>query len=268
MKKEQIKKEALNTNYVKPNAQAIISKIDDIAIGDNKGSNQRISTTNLIIASIKKGDFVLEYKKKKTNKLVKFSTLNRVNNEDFRGFIESFKIQLGVNNLPTWQNKTDEGKARMRILRDVFIVALPLIKADAIDTDDKGNSLTGANDSKLLLKGAFVKENYQPLNKDNVKQVALNFNQLKTVAQNYYKENNFSNDVETKNTSFEQMLVRTATVITEDMHNGCESNENFTHSKMVALATACNNWCRVLKENQLKATTPEQRARIEKKATA
>ena len=158
MKKEQIKKEALNTNYVKPNAQAIISKIDDIAIGDNKGSNQRISTTNLIIASIKKGDFVLEYKKKKTNKLVKFSTLNTVNNEDFRGFIESFKIQLGVNNLPTWQNKTDEGKARMRILRDVFIVALPLIKADAIDTDDKGKSLTGANDSKLLLKGAFVKE--------------------------------------------------------------------------------------------------------------
>ena len=64
MKKEQIKKEALNTNYVKPNAQAIISKIDDIAIGDNKGSNQRISTTNLIISSIQKGDFVLEYKKK------------------------------------------------------------------------------------------------------------------------------------------------------------------------------------------------------------
>ena len=169
-----------------------------------------------------------------------------------------------MNNLPNWQSKTDEGKSRMRILRDVFVVALPLIKAGAIDTDNKGKSLTGANDSKLLVKGAFVKENYQPLNKDNLKQVALNFNQLKTVAQNYYKEKNFSNDVETKNTQFEQQLVKTTTMITEDTHNGCESNENFTQSKMIALATACNNWCRKLKELQLEAMTPEQRARKQK----
>ena len=260
MKKED--KKIIATN--KATTQEIISKIDDIAIGENKSSNQRISTTNLIISAINKGDFVLEYVKKKTKKTVKFSELNQVTNEDFRGFIESFKIQLGVNNLPNWQSKTDEGKSRMRILRDVFVVALPLIKAGAIDTDNKGKSLTGANDSKLLVKGAFVKENYQPLNKDNLKQVALNFNQLKTVAQNYYKEKNFSNDVETKNTQFEQQLVKTTTMITEDTHNGCESNENFTQSKMIALATACNNWCRKLKELQLNAMTPEQRARKQK----
>ena len=254
-------KKIIATN--KATTQEIISKIDDIAIGENKSSNQRISTTNLIINAINKGDFVLQYKKKKTNKLVKFSELNQVTNEDFRGFIESFKIQLGVNSLPNWQSKTDEGKARMRILRDVFVVALPLIKADAI-SEKNGKSLAGANDSKLLIDGDFVFENYEPLNKDDLKQVALNFNQLKTVAQNYYKDKNFSNDVETKNTQFEQQLVKTTTMITEDTHNGCESNENFTQSKMIALATACNNWCRKLKELQLEAMTPEQRARKQK----
>ena len=66
MKKED--KKIIATN--KATSQEIISKIDDIAIGENKSSNQRISTTNLIISAINKGDFVLEYVKKKTKKTV------------------------------------------------------------------------------------------------------------------------------------------------------------------------------------------------------
>ena len=46
--------------------------------------------------------------------------INKITNADVRGFVNCYKEYLGVETDPTWDNKTDTGKERLRILKDSF----------------------------------------------------------------------------------------------------------------------------------------------------
>jgi len=238
-----------NINNVDTIKQERISQIDEIWSSDNKGSNARISfTTNIINDVIQKRVF-LKYVKGQGKKAqsIEFDKLNKIDNSNVRGFIATYKQWLGVEALKTWSNKTPDGKARLRILRDGFVASLPIIKTEALIPVDKcpnKKQFTGNNNSRIWVDGInYVAKYKSELNSVSNDKVALNFSELMQVAKAYYNAG-FGDDDINKNNSFTNSIVQLTTKIKTDMDNDCANNqpEKDTQNKMIAMVSVANQW--------------------------
>jgi len=226
-----------------------ISQIDEIWNSDNKGSNARISFTTNIISDVSKKHVVLSYVKGtgKNATTIKFDTLNQINNANVRGFIQAYKHWLGVDKLDSWSNKTPDGKARLRILRDGFICALPIIKTNAlipVDKCPKQKQFTGNNNSRIWVNGIdYVAKYKSELNSVDNDKVALNFSELMQVAKAYYNAGYGDDDIN-KNNAFTNAIVSLTTKIQTDIGEDCKNNqpEKMTKDKMVVLVDVANKW--------------------------
>jgi len=239
-------KNEINIDTIK---QARISQIDEIWSSDNKGSNARISFTTNIINDVIQKRVVLKYVKGQGKKAqsIEFHKLNKIDNSNVRGFIATYKQWLGVSTLKSWSNKSPDGKARLRILRDGFIASLPIIKVDALIPVDKcpnKKQFTGNNNSRIWVDGInYVSAYKSELNSVSNDKVALNFSELMQVAKAYYNSGFGSEDI-TKNNALTNAIVQLTTKIKTDTDNDCESNqpEKDTKAKMVALVGVANKW--------------------------
>ena len=238
-----------NINNVDTIKQECISQIDEIWSSDNKGSNARISFTTNIINDVIQKRVVLKYVRGQGKKAttIEFHKLNMVDNSNVRGFIATYKQWLGVDALKTWSNKTPDGKARLRILRDGFVASLPIIKLDALIPVDKcpnKKQFTGNNNSRIWVDGInYVAKYKSELNSVSNDKVALNFSELMQVAKAYYNAG-FGDDDINKNNSFTNSIVQLTTKIKTDMDNDCANNqpEKDTKTKMVAMVSVANQW--------------------------
>ena len=229
--------------------QERISQIDEIWSSDNKGSNARISFTTNIINDVSKKHVVLSYVKGqgKNATVIKFDTLNQVNNANVRGFILKYKQWLGVEKLESWSNKTPDGKARLRILRDGFICALPIIKLEALISVDKcpqKKQFTGNNNSRIWVDGiGYVGKYKSELNSVGNDKVALNFSELSQVAKAYYNAGYGDDDIN-KNNAFTNAIMSLTTKIQTDIGDDCKGNqpEKMTKDKMISLVDVANKW--------------------------
>ena len=150
-----------NKKIVDSSKQEQLTMVDNIVIGNSELGNKRIVLTTMNINTIKSDKFVLKYKDKTTNLEYDFNKLNTVTNRDVRGFVGAYKTWLGVDTLKEWESSTDTGKERMRILKDSFWVALPLIKSNCLQKNKSGRQFTGNKNSEVFIDGDFAK-NYSP----------------------------------------------------------------------------------------------------------
>jgi len=116
------------TNIADNNKQEQLTMIDNIVIGTSELGNKRIVLTKMIVNTVQSGKVVLKYKDKITGLERTFKTINSITNADVRGFVNCYKTYLGVETDPTWDNKTDTGKERLRILKDSFGLPYQLSK--------------------------------------------------------------------------------------------------------------------------------------------
>ena len=229
--------------------QERISQIDEIWASDNKSSNNRIVFTTNIINDVSNKRVVLDYTKGSGNnaQVIKFDTLNKIDNSNVRGFIAKYKQWLGVETLDSWSNKTNDGKARLRILRDGFLASLPIIKLEAlIPLEDcpKKKQFTGNNNSRIWVNGLnYVHKYVSKLNPLENDKIALNFSELMQVAKAYYQAGGGSDDISKEN-KFTNDIARLTTIIKTDMDNDCKSNqpEKNTKDKMIMLVGIANQW--------------------------
>ena len=121
-----------NKKVVDSSKQEQLTMIDNIVIGTSELGNKRIVLMKMIVNTVNSGKVILKYKDKITGLERTFKGLNKITNADVRGFVNCYKTYLGVETNPTWDNKTDTGKERLRILKDSFWVALPMIKVGAL----------------------------------------------------------------------------------------------------------------------------------------
>ena len=145
-----------NKKVVDSSKQEQLTMVDNIVISNAETGHKRLVFTTMIINTIKSDKIVMKYKDKTTNNDRYFEKINKITNRDVRGFIDCYKEYLGVGGLDEWANKTDSGKERMRILKDSFWVALPLIKADVLEKNKSGKQFTGNQNSEVFIDGRFA----------------------------------------------------------------------------------------------------------------
>ena len=102
------------------------TQIDEILLGESSVGNQKIVLVNMITETIKSKKVVLEYdEENKTTgiiKKIKFDNLNQIENKHIKGFVDVYKKYLGVDTLKSWDSTTENGKERMRILKESFLI--------------------------------------------------------------------------------------------------------------------------------------------------
>ena len=194
------------------------TQIDEIMLSEANTGNQKIVLVNMITETIKSKKVVLEYDE--TNKqtgvktLIKFSDLNQIQNKNIKGFVDVYKIYLGVDSLKSWDSTTDNGKERMRILKEAFWVAIVTAHETVIVTNKKGESFTGSKNSEILVDGDFAKQ-YGDLTKD-VDQHPMKFAKLKRATQNYIKSGDTpinSGEISSRDNSFQSLMKKSAIAI-------------------------------------------------------
>jgi hypothetical protein len=191
------------------------TQIDEILLGESSVGNQKIVLVNMITETIKSKKVVLEYdEENKTTgiiKKVKFDNLNQIENKHIKGFVDVYKKYLGVDTLKSWDSTTENGKERMRILKESFWVAIVTVKETVIVKNKKGESFTGSKNSEILVDGDFARK-HGDLKKD-VDQHPMKFSQLKKATQNYIKASDTPiNSVEksSRDNTFQSLMKRTA----------------------------------------------------------
>ena len=245
--------------------------VNDIVISNAETGHKKMVLTTMIINTIKAGKVELIYKDKSTNLEYKFNQLNRISNRDVRGFANSYKVYLGVDTLKEWENTTDIGKERMRILKDSFWVALPLIKAGCLQTNKSGKQFTGNKNSEVFIDGKFAKKySPNPQHHKDTDQVSMKFSELKKASQNYYADGstNLTTD-ETSGTdnSFVSGIKRMARTINASKSELVLKKEQAgTEQAVKQLELACVQWSIEFNDVKKSAWTPEQRTRDEQKA--
>ena len=222
MSKKQEKNVAKNVEYKTDLATQSqqITQVDEIMLGNNTTSHNQIKLTVMILNTIRANVVKLEYKEKnkttgvETN--VKFSNLNTIENKHIRGFISVYKKWLGVEADKVWQNTSEQGKERNRILKNSFWVCLPMFKANALTTHE-GKQFTGSKNSEIFVNGKFAKK-YSDKNPKNLPVVSMKFADLKRASQNYYKDDGSdlsSEETSAKNNSFQQLMKKSAIAISD-----------------------------------------------------
>ena len=203
---------------VSDEASKQITQVDEIMLGESVVGNQKIVLVNMITETIKSKKVVLEYvetnKKTGIEKLVKFDGLNQITNQNVKGFVDTYKKYLGVESLKSWDSTTENGKGRMRILKEAFWVAIVTVKETVIVKNKKGESFTGSKNSEILVDGDFARK-YGDLTKD-IDQTPMKFSQLKRATQNYIKDGDSpisSSEASTRDNSFQVLMKRSVLAI-------------------------------------------------------
>ena len=258
-----------NKKIVDSSKQEQLTMVDNIVIGNSELGNKRIVLTTMIINTIKSGKVVLKYKDKTTNLEYDFNKLNTITNRDVRGFVSSYKVWLGVDTLKEWESSTDTGKERMRILKDSFWVALPLIKADCLQKNKSGKQFTGNKNSEVFIDGSFAK-NYSPnpQHQKDVDQVSMKFSELKKASQNYYadKSTNLttSESAGTDNSFVASLKKMTRTINASKSELVLKKEQAGTEQAVRNLEIACTQWSIEFNKVKQSVMTPEQKARYKK----
>ena len=197
-----------------------ITQIDEIMIGESTVGNQKIVLVNMITETINSKNVKLEYvetnKSTGVEKLVKFEGLNQIENKHIKGFVDVYKKYLGVDTLKSWDSTTENGKERMRILKESFWVAIVTAQETVIVKNKKGESFTGSKNSEILVDGDFARK-YGDLNKD-IDQTPMKFSKLKKATQNYIKASDTpisSSEASTRDNSFQSLMKKSTLAIDE-----------------------------------------------------
>ena len=255
------------------NKQEQLTMIDNIVIGTSELGNKRIVLTKMIVNTVQSGKVVLKYKDKITGLERTFKNINKITNADVRGFVNCYKEYLGVETDPTWDNKTDTGKERLRILKDSFWVALPTIKNGCLQKNKSGKEFTGNKNSEVFIDGEFAKKySPNPMHSKDVDQVTMRFSELKKASQNYLNDKSTdlsSDEIASKDNSFVssiKKLTRTINASTNELVLNIASEQAGTEQVIKQLELACTKWS--LEFNKVKQSnmTTEQVARLKKTA--
>ena len=219
MKKEDVKKVEFKAP-IKPTEDVSkqTTQIDEIMMSEASTGNQKIVLVNMITETIKSKKVVLEYdEENKTTgiiKKIKFDSLNQIENKHIKGFVDVYKKYLGVDTLKSWDSTTENGKERMRILKEAFWVAIVTAHETVIVKNKKGESFTGNKNSEILVDGDFARKHGNLTKK--VDQHPMKFSQLKKATQNYIKSGDTKiNSVEpsVRDNSFQSLMKKSALAI-------------------------------------------------------
>ena len=260
-------------NIVDNNKQEQLTMIDNIVIGTSELGNKRIVLTKMIVNTVQSGKVVLKYKDKITGLERTFKNINKITNADVRGFVNCYKEYLGVETDPTWDNKTDTGKERLRILKDSFWVALPTIKNGCLQKNKSGKEFTGNKNSEVFVDGEFAKKySPNPLHSKESDQVTMKFSELKKASQNYLndKSTDLSSDENaSKDNSFVtnvKKLTRSINASTSELVLNIANEQAGTEQVIKQLEIACIKWSIEFNKVKQSNMTPEQVARLKKTA--
>ena len=260
------------TKTVDSSKQEQLTMVDNIVISNSEIGHKRIVFTTMIINTIKSGKVALKYKDKSTNLEYDFNKLNTITNRDVRGFVNSYKIWLGVDTLKTWESTTDTGKDRMRILKDSFWVALPLIKAGCLQKNKSGKQFTGNKDSEVFIDGAFAKKySPNPQHQKELDQHSMKFAELKKASQNYYADkstNLATNETAGTDNSFVagiKKMSRTINASKSELVLNQKDQQAGTEQAVRNLEIACTQWSIEFNKIRQSNMTPEQVARLSKR---
>ena len=197
-----------------------ITQVDEIMLGESVVGNQKIVLVNMITETINSKKVKLEYvetnKITGVEKLVKFEGLNQITNQHVKGFVDTYKKYLGVESLKSWDSTTENGKERMRILKEAFWVAIVTVKETVIVKNKNGESFTGNKDSEILVDGDFARK-YGDLTK-KIDQHPMKFAKLKRATQNYIKASDTpisSSETATRDNSFQSLMKKSVLAIDE-----------------------------------------------------
>ena len=263
-------KEKIKT--VDSSKQEQLTMVDNIVISNSEIGHKRIVFTTMIINTINSGKVDLKYTDKSTNLEYEFNKLNTITNRDVRGFVNSYKDWLGVGGLKEWENTTDTGKDRMRILKDSFWVALPLIKADCLQKNKKGEQFTGNKNSEVFIEGGFAKKySPNPQHQKTLDQHSMKFAELKKASQNYYADkstNLATNETSGTDNSFVVGVKKmTRTINASKLELVLKKEQAGTEQAVKQLEIACTQWSIEFNKIRQSNMTPEQVARLTKKAS-
>ena len=238
----------------------ITDNINDIASGVRKDSNARLTlvTQLLEVEKSKKFDFLVDINSNQPNKesyvsdFKNLNQLNKVENYHLKYLRDTFMTNfLGVK----WKSNDKDNKPKLDALRDAMANFVCIsINAVSLNKDiliQKNNSyFTGANKSKVYVNGSFVNKWCEPLNKDNVSEIALNFSELTRVARAWYKS--IGGESTGKKTPFDSAIERAARLLNDDLDgvNPFELSSAKSKSVISFLVTDCNKWLQAYKNNQ------------------
>ena len=197
-----------------------ITQVDDILTGENAVGNQKIVLVNMITETILSKKVNMEYVS--TNKLtgiektISFDSLNQITNKDVKGLADTYKKWLGVEGLKSWASTTENGKERMRILKEALWVAIVTTKKKVITKNKKGEQFTGNKNSEIFVDGEFAKK-YSD-NSKGLDIVSMKFAQLKRATQNYIADKQTpinSTEVSVRDNSFQTLMKKSVLAIDE-----------------------------------------------------
>jgi len=257
------------TKIVDSSKQEQLTMVDNIVIGTSELGNKRIVLTKMIVNTVQTNKVELKYKDKVTGLERTFKGINKITNADVRGFVDCYKTYLGVETDPTWDNKTDTGKERLRILKDSFWVALPTIKNGCLQKNKAGKELTGNKNSQVFVDGEFAKKySPNPQHSLGTDQVTMKFSELKKASQNYLndKSTDLSSDENaSKDNSFVssiKKLTRTINASKDDLV--LKKEQAGTEQAIKQLELACVKWTTEFNLVKQSEMTPEQVARLKR----
>jgi len=194
------------------------TQIDEIMMSEASTGNQKIVLVNMITETIKSKKVVLEYdEENKTTgiiKKIKFDSLNQIENKHIKGFVDVYKKYLGVDTLKSWDSTTENGKERMRILKEAFWVAIVTAHETVIVKNKKGESFTGNKNSEIVVEGDSARKHGNLTKK--VDQHPMKFSQLKKATQNYIKSGDTkinSSEPSVRDNSFQSLMKKSALAI-------------------------------------------------------
>ena len=197
-----------------------ITQVDDILTGENAVGNQKIVLVNMITETILSKKVNMEYKS--VNKItgietiISFDSLNQITNKDVKGLADTYKKWLGVETLKSWASTTDNGKERMRILKEALWVSIVTTKKKVITKNKKGEQFTGNKNSEIFVDGDFAKK-YSD-NSKGLDMVSMKFAQLKRATQNYIADKQTpinSTEVSVRDKGFQSLMKKSVLAIDE-----------------------------------------------------
>ena len=248
---------------VESSKQEQLTMVDNIVIGTSELGNKRIVLTKMIVNTVQSGKVILKYKDKITGLERTFKGINKITNADIRGFVNCYKTWLGVETDPTWDSKTDTGKERLRILKDSFWVALPMIKVNALQKNKSGKEFTGNKNSEVFVDGEFAK-NYSPnpMHSKESDQVTMKFSELKKASQNYLNDKTTdlnSDETASKDNSFVSSIKKLTRTINANKNDlVLKDQQAGTEQAIKHLEIACVQWSVEFIKIRNSKLTPEQ----------
>jgi len=197
-----------------------ITQVDDILTGENAVGNQKIVLVNMITETILSKKVNMEYKSVNKitgiEKTISFDSLNQITNKDVKGLADTYKKWLGVETLKSWASTTDNGKERMRILKEALWVSIVTTKKKVITKNKKGEQFTGNKNSEIFVDGDFAKK-YSD-NSKGLDMVSMKFAQLKRATQNYIADKQTpinSTEVSVRDNGFQSLMKKSVLAIDE-----------------------------------------------------